>query len=211
MKRATQNEFNDWDLARLPIHSHYDLRGIDWSKAGLVGMRIAYSDLEGVDFRKRDMAGAYFYRCDVRCVNWSGADLSRACFAGCQMDGGIFTGAKMPLAAFNNNVMRDTRFGRVRGERAECQLTKNFNMKKAMAAIPSSRLEMGAWHKYENTVHCLAGWAITVHPEGEKLEKLVGPATAATILLAEGGLPIPDFRGTLTSARRWWNKFCRER
>jgi hypothetical protein len=44
---------------------------------------------------------------------------------------------------------------------------------------------MSDWHNDCGTAHCLAGWAVTLHPDGQRLEKLLSTPTAATLLIPE--------------------------
>jgi len=44
------------------------------------------------------------------------------------------------------------------------------------------KLDMRYWHSQCGTVHCLAGWAATIHPQGKELDMLFGTPAAGKIL-----------------------------
>lgn len=56
-------------------------------------------------------------------------------------------------------------------------------------------LDMDTWHTCE-TVHCLAGWVVTIHPQGKILESIFETPTAAALILTACGETIPDFYDT---------------
>ena len=69
------------------------------------------------------------------------------------------------------------------------------------ALLVPSALDMSDWHKCATT-HCMAGWGIHLAgPEGYKLEKAVGPATAGAILLGLEAARM--FHATTADARAW--------
>ena len=45
-----------------------------------------------------------------------------------------------------------------------------------------SNLNMESWH-HCNTTHCLAGWAVTLHPKGEQLEEASSTYLAGRLIL----------------------------
>jgi hypothetical protein len=68
--------------------------------------------------------------------------------------------------------------------------TKLLNAIKA----PGCKLEMSTLHEC-STTHCEAGWLVTLHPQGKKLEKQFGWETAASIILKRSapGKALPNF------------------
>ena len=67
---------------------------------------------------------------------------------------------------------------------------------------------MDSWHgKQEScgTTHCLAGWAITLHPRGKEIEDVVGPAAAGALIWTAAGHPDAEsfFYSTNEDAFAW--------
>ena len=58
---------------------------------------------------------------------------------------------------------------------------------------------MDSWHACETT-HCLAGWVVTIHKQGELLESIYGTGTAGALILNACGEKIPDFYDTTEGA-----------
>ena len=63
-------------------------------------------------------------------------------------------------------------------------------------------LEMSRWHSCE-TVHCIAGWTVTLHPQGRLLESIYGPSAAAALILHVCEGEVPDFHADNETAMRW--------
>lgn len=53
-------------------------------------------------------------------------------------------------------------------------------------------LDMSSYHQCETT-HCRAGWAITLHPMGRKLEAAFGPWLAGAVIYQASTGRVPDF------------------
>lgn len=66
-------------------------------------------------------------------------------------------------------------------------------------------LKMDRWHTC-NTVHCLAGWAVTLHPEGQELENKFGTNVAGAIIFNACCGEVPDFYATNEAALEWLKK-----
>jgi hypothetical protein len=68
---------------------------------------------------------------------------------------------------------------------------------KLLAAVSADgcKLDMQSWHTCDTT-HCLAGWVVTIHPQGKLLEYLFDTGTAAALILDACGEAIPDFYDT---------------
>lgn len=72
-------------------------------------------------------------------------------------------------------------------------------VKAAIMEAPDKRLNMAAWHTCETT-HCLAGWAVHLHPDGYAMEQSMGTRHAAEKLWPEAA---PHFLDTDEKALRW--------
>ena len=67
-------------------------------------------------------------------------------------------------------------------------------------------LKMDKWHTCETT-HCIAGWAIHLHPEGKVIEHFTSPYLAARLLLGEEAAK--HFFDSNTEAREWLEGFLK--
>jgi len=67
------------------------------------------------------------------------------------------------------------------------------------------KLEMATWHTCD-TVHCIAGWAIVLHPKGKELESRIGTSAAAALILWKCESEIPDFNSSNEEAMEWLRK-----
>lgn len=70
-----------------------------------------------------------------------------------------------------------------------------------VCAAPES-LEMDSWHTCD-TVHCIAGWTTTLHPQGKLLEAIYGTSAAAALILHVCEGQVPDFHSDNETAMRW--------
>lgn len=65
--------------------------------------------------------------------------------------------------------------------------------------VPSA-LNMGKWHTCDTT-HCLAGWAVTLHPDGKRLEENSSTYLAGRLLLGDEAAKI--FFASNEEAIKW--------
>lgn len=64
-------------------------------------------------------------------------------------------------------------------------------------------LEMQSWHTC-NTTHCIAGWAVIIHPQGLELEEKYGTSAAAALIFNASAVnPIPNFYASNEDAMAW--------
>jgi hypothetical protein len=64
---------------------------------------------------------------------------------------------------------------------------------------------MKTWHNCETT-HCLAGWAVTLHSQGELLESMIGSNAAGALIFNACCGEVPDFFSKETEAVEWLRK-----
>jgi hypothetical protein len=162
-----------------------DLRGADLRGAVLRGAVLSGADLSGADLRDAVLSGAVLRGADLRDADLSGADLSGADLSGAVLRDAVLSGADLSGAVLRGakNLPLIEPIPEFRG--------------KLLAAITAEgcKIDMQDWHKCD-TVHCLAGWAVTTHPQGRLLESIYRTPTAAALILNACGLDIPHFYDT---------------
>lgn len=156
------------------------LRGVNLCRANLVE-----SDLSGADMSGSNLSGADLQYADLRWANLSGANLNGADLYMANLSGVNLQGAiglpkieKMPI----------------RKAIGDCVL-----------ASPENLSMEDFWHTCE-TVHCLAGWAVTLHPQGKELEARYGTSAAAALIFHACEGEVPDFYMDKGLALEWLKK-----
>ena len=137
-----------------------DLRGANLSWADLSGANLSWADLREANLRLADLSGANLSGANLRGANLRGANLSGADLSGANLRGANLSEANLPF---------------------QYQSTKGLLNQVAEAALAS---EMNQWHTCATT-HCIGGWAVHLHPDGKRLESMLGTKTAAQILIPE--------------------------
>jgi hypothetical protein len=114
----------------------------------------------------------------LRDADLSGADLSDADLSGADLRGAYLRDA-------------DLRDADLRGAYLDIPFTPDPDLikKVASAALAEANgdtphLRMDNWHTCD-TVHCIAGWAVMLHPEGKLLERFTSTYLAARLLLGD--------------------------
>jgi hypothetical protein len=160
--------------------SDADLSDADLSDADLSGANLRIADLSGANLSGANLSGA-----DLSRANLSDADLRIANLRIANLSGADLSGAKnLPpievVPAFREKVL-----GAVQAE--------------------GCKLEMSDWHHGDpcGTTHCLAGWAVTLHPQGQLIESLIGPNAAGALIFNACCGEIPDFFGSNEKAMNW--------
>lgn len=118
-----------------------------------------FANLRGVDLRGFDLIYA-----NLSHANLSYVDLSYANLRGSDLIGVDLT----------NTVLPDS-----------LSLTKDPNLKSKILEEVNKKdcdLDMDDWHTCETT-HCIAGWAVTLHPDGKRLEEKSDTYLAGRLLL----------------------------
>ena len=155
-----------------------------YNKAGdmiFEGEDLSGADLTGADLTGADLIGADLSGADLRGANLSGANLSGANLRGANLSGANLSGAKgLPEVE------------KIPIKSAICE---------RVCATPDN-LKMDKWHTCE-TVHCLAGWAVTLHPQGKELEQTFGIENAGRMIFAACEGEVPDFYSDEETAMNW--------
>ena len=180
------------------IEKSADLRGADLRGADLSGADLRGADLRGADLSGADLSdaylrgaylsgaylsGAYLSGADLRDANLRGADLRGANLSGANLSGANLSGAKAAVFA---------------------EISKT-EMKAAICAqvcATPEKLEMDSWHTCD-TIHCIAGWTTTLHPQGKLLEAIYGTSAAAALILHVCEGKIPSFHSDNETAMKW--------
>jgi uncharacterized protein YjbI with pentapeptide repeats len=147
-----------------------DFRGVDLSRADLAGINLARANLAGASLCCVNLIGA-----NLAGVNLSGADLEGANLDGASLWDANLEGAKLARAYL-----------------AGAKLTGATGLPEiepfpidtgiAEAVGDGAHLDMSSWHRSCGTAHCRAGWAVTLHPQGKKLEVEFGTNAAAALI-----------------------------
>jgi hypothetical protein len=146
--------------------------------ANLIGANLKGADLYGDSFICADLRGADLRCAYCRCANFMNADLRGADLRGASLAQSNLLGTKIDYQ-IQDGLLEEI---------AKLVLEDN------------SKLNMKHWHTCE-TVHCIAGWAVTLSPKGQKLEAEYGTPIAALLLL---GAEVHDhFYDTTEDALDW--------
>jgi len=170
-------DLSDANLSRANLSranlSGANLSGADLSGADLSGADLSDADLSGADLSGADLSDANLYR-----ANLSRANLSRA-----NLFGANLSRANLPvLAEIEKIQVRDSICEQVCGA--------------------PEKLDMKYWHACD-TVHCIAGWTVVLHPQGKLLESIYGTSAAAALILWVCEGEVPDFHTDNETAMRW--------
>ena len=118
----------------------------------------------------------------------SGADLRDADLRGADLRGADLSGADLSGA-----------------KSAVFEAISKTQMKAAICAqvcAAPEKLEMDSWHTCD-TVHCIAGWTTTLHPQGKLLESIYGTSAAAALILHVCEGEVPSFHSSNETAMQW--------
>ena len=160
-----------------------DLRGADLSDVNLSGADLRGADLSGANLRGANLSDANLRVANLRVANLRGANLRGANLSGANLSGANLSDAIFPpLAEIQKISIRSMICNRV------CDNPDALNME--------------SWHTCD-TVHCIAGWAVTLHPQGRLLEAIYGTSAAAALILHVCEGEVPDFYSDNETAMRW--------
>lgn len=169
-----------------------------WLKRDDDGKRVVFSDgadLSGADFSGLNLSIANLSRVNLSGANLSGANLRRV----------TFTESNLTGADLRNVDLYDNDFSGANMEGAllpdGVPVVPDLDRQILAAVGDGHGLDMESWHRC-STIHCIAGWAVTLAGQaGAALESLVGTnAAAALIYAASGSHPVPDFFATHSDA-----------
>jgi hypothetical protein len=155
-----------------------DLSDADLSDADLRGAVLRDADLRDADLRDADLRDAVLRGADL-----SDADLRDADLRGADLRGADLSDADLRDAVLRDAVLRDAV---LRDADLDIPFTPDPGLinRVAAAALQPGALKMDNWHTCEST-HCIAGWAVTLHPEGKLLERFTTTYLAARLLLGD--------------------------
>jgi uncharacterized protein YjbI with pentapeptide repeats len=164
-----------------------DLTRADLTRANLAGADLARANLTGANLTGADLARANLTRANLACAYLTGADLTRADLTGAYLAGADLARAK----GISYDKLRE-------------QLGIEFDPelpRKIVAQVEAhpETWDQGTWHSTCGTKHCIAGWAVQLTPQGRYIEKQLGTANAATLLLWRDGVEMPSFEPRATS------------
>ena len=163
--------------------SEADLVGANLREANLVEANLVEADLRGADLREAELRMAELREADLREADLRRADLREAELRGANLSGANLRGADLPALA---------QIEKMQIRAAICE----------KVCVNPDALEMSRWHSCE-TVHCIAGWTVTLHPQGRLLESIYGPSAAAALILHVCEGEVPDFHADNETAMRW--------
>jgi hypothetical protein len=167
-----------------------DLRSANLRSADLGSANLRSADLRSADLRSANLGGA-----DLRSANLRSADLGSANLRSANLGGADLGGANLGGADLGGANLRSAAWTHD-GRKLPIDHVPDLRAK-VLAAVERDgcSLKMDQWHTCETT-HCLAGWVVTLHPQGRLLESLLSPSTAAAVILDACGESIPDFYDT---------------
>ena len=189
-----------------------------WLNDNTKGKRanLSFADLRGAylrfsNLRFSNLSGAYLRFADLRFADLSGANLSGACLSGANLSYANLSGADL---SFADLIDADLRYANLSGANLSdanlrgADLTIVTPCPELVAKIAEQidahggSLNMRKWHTCDTT-HCLAGWAVTLHPEGKKLESEIGTSAAAALIFNAACGEVPDFHSSDSDAMEW--------
>ena len=150
------------------------------------GDTLSEANLSEADLSEADLSGADLRWANLSEADLSGANLSEADMRWANLSRANLSGAKLPAV--------------------EAMPTLKVDILNAVNTTPfDCKLDMTQWHTCE-TVHCLAGWAVTLHPNGKQLESLIGTNAAGALIFNASVGEVPDFYSSEDTAIEWLKK-----
>ena len=145
---------------------------------------------------------------DLSCANLSDADLSDAYLSGANLSDANLSGANLSGANLSGANLSDADLSGANLSGADLSVLAKIEKMEIKAAIciqvctQPEMLEMKHWHVCD-TIHCIAGWTTTLHPQGKLLEAIYGTSAAAALILSVCEGEVPDFHSDNETAMRW--------
>jgi hypothetical protein len=154
-----------------------NLRGANLQEANLRGANLRGANLRGATLQEADLRGATLQEANLRAANLRGANLQEADLRGADLRAANLRGADLRGAEEIPAVPR----------------VVDLDRKILKALSEGGALDMNRWHTCD-TVHCIAGWAITLAgTAGKNLEDRVGPKVAGALIYRASTGTVPDF------------------
>ena len=172
-----------------------NLWGANFSGVNLWGANLSGADLSNANLSNANLSGANLENTHLRDANLSGTDLRGANLRGADLIDTNLRDANLRHADLRHANLRNAD---LRGAQLPVKLVvPGLDQKMLEACEVDGALNMFTWHTCE-TMHCRAGWAVTLAGEaGRVLEGLTDTATAAALIYASTypDRKIPDFYG----------------
>lgn len=157
-----------------------------FKRAELVEADLSYSDLSYADLRWADLR-----RANLRFARLTGAMLVEANLQDADLRGAEMSNCELSGARLGGSMLLEV-------EAKPDLVSRIYRVVKDQP----ERLDMTTWHTCDTT-HCLAGWAVSLHPQGESLvSKLTIDPAAAIIFNACCG-EVPNFYSSKRAAMQW--------
>lgn len=201
-KEGTRLNLTGKDLSGLDFRERYlpsailhkcNLTGAKMAGVNLNGSNLSNSDFTDADLTSADLTWAVMPKVTLRRTNLTKTNLTRAHVTKSTIDQVDLTHTKLYKANLSETELSSVTL-------PEVVMVVPDIRQKVLAAIeanPGCAINMMSWHDCE-TVHCLAGWLVHIHPQGRKLERVYDTAPAAAFILHASGEKIPDFFDVLT-------------
>jgi uncharacterized protein YjbI with pentapeptide repeats len=154
--------------------------------ANLTGANLTYANLTGAYLAGANLTGANLTYANLTEAYLAGANLTEAYLTYANLTGANLTGVNLTYANLTEAYLAGAN---------EIPIVDRLDSKILAAIDAGGALEMGSWHTCK-TMHCRAGWAITLAGEaGKKLEDAYGPAVAGALIYAKAypKMPAPNF------------------
>lgn len=176
--------------------SSANLRGVSFHGADLAGIDLYKANLSEADLSEANLSGANLRWADLNDANLTGANLTEANLRGANLTNANLSGANL-IGADLSGANLNWAFG--------LPIVQKMAIKDAICAqvcASPEKLEMKDWHTCD-TVHCIAGWAVTLHPQGKQLEQLYGTSVAAALIFNSCEGYVPNFHSDNETTLRW--------
>ena len=173
-----------------------DLRSANLRSANLCGAKLSYADLSESDLRGANLSYANLRHADLRGADLRSANLRESDLRGADLRGADLSESKLSYADLSGADLSGTYFPTVT---PYPQLVEKIA---EQVDAQEGCLSMRRWHTCD-TVHCLAGWAVTLHEEGKELEEKFGTSAAAALIFNASCGEVPDFYSDDKDAKAW--------
>ncbi len=189
------NRFTGETIFECAAETMRETIGADLTDADLTRADLSRADLSRADLSRADLTRANLTGANLTGANLTDANLSRANLTGANLTGADLTGANLTGANLTRaDLPVLAEIGKMQIRAAIC----------AQVCDAPEKLDMRHWHSPScDTVHCIAGWTTTLHPQGKLLEAIYGTSAAAALILWVCDEEIPDFYTDNETAMRW--------
>ena len=178
-----------WTGATLRTVDAENLSGANLSGADLRSAYLRNADLSGANLSGANLSGA-----NLRNANLSDADLRNADLSGAYLRNAYLSGADLRSADLRNADLNCL----AAALGIEVDPTLPARIVAQIAAHPETH-DQTTWHSACGTKHCVAGFATHLSGAlGRYLDRQLGTATAATLLLWRPGCVMPSFAASAT-------------